>query len=210
MFNRSTMNTLYSRVTNAGIGKLKIISLALIAIYGFYAISLIQDFSAAVFETALSLFVFITFASAFNAWIQMNLDEYQVNESEGVITVFSVVIDVVMLFWSVISATMATLFITDVISITETVIVFHSSIALFYGVSMTYMYLLYIKFVKNWFSSVVVIASELIILVLGVCIAHNSVYLPFNLILVVTVLQVVCSVAGLVVLAFRRNKKNEK
>lgn len=210
MFNRSTMNTLYSRVTNAGIGKLKIISLALIAIYGFYAISLIQDFSAAIFETALSLFVFITFASAFNAWIQMNLDEYQVNESEGVITVFSVVIDVAIVFWSVISATMATLFITDVISITETVIVFHLSIALFYGVSMTYMYLLYIKFVKNWFSSVVLIASELIILVLGLCIAHNSLYLPFNLILVVTVLQVVCSVVGLVVLAFRRNKKNEK
>ena len=140
----------------------------------------------------------------------MNLDEYQVNESEGVITVFSVVIDVVMLFWSVISATMATLFIMDVISITETVIVFHLSIALFYGVSMTYMYLLYIKFVQNWFSSVVLIASELIILVLGVCIAHNSLYLPFNLILVVTVLQVVCNVAGLVVLAFRRNKKNEK
>lgn len=204
MFKRSTLNTLYSRVTNAGVGKLKIISLALIAIYGFYAVNLIQNFNADIFEAGLSLFIFITFASAFDAWIQMHLDEYQGKESEGIITIFSVVVDTAIVFWSVIGATIAALFVMDVIFVTETVIIFHLSIALLYSISMTYMYLLYIKFVKNWFSSVVLLVSEIIILVLGVQAAYNSLYLPFNLILVVSVLQIVCSAIGLIIFGLRR------
>lgn len=199
------MNTVYSKATDAGFKRIKFISTSLICCYVYYAITLIHKFNIELFETALFLFIAITFTSALDAWFQLQLDDCRSENND--LSLFKLdSIDAAVLASSITLSVLVAMIIQDVYSLCGTVVIMHFGVTLFYSISMAYLHLLYIKYVGDFFISIITLIIEMILLFLEIAIAYNSLLIPLNLVIGISVVQLLVGCVGIIV---KHNKERK-